>query len=442
MMERGTGIDRAGYPRSRRVLILLPTLNEAEGLRKTIAELPLDHLRSRGYSPTVLVVDGHSTDGTIELARREGAVVLVQNGSGKGGAIREGIDWARSREFDYVAVLDADFTYPATGVSPLVALLDAGSDLVIGVRRPSVAPLRSARQLVHRLGGGMLNYLAAQLSRSPVLDVCCGLWGIRVASFAEIPLISDGFEIEAELFLKALRHGLKVSQIPTLYRERVGTAKLTAARDGAAIALAIIRHARRAPSRRRHVGPADSEPAVPGGLERILLAMDARELIVYTHPDRAMEAQLLADSLRTAQMRVRVHVDDFETWTQREFGFPVGGDPSVPPDRLPIMVTLPDRSGGAGPLAVVGIPRTQRLVCLGGLPGGVSSLPSPDRSGGYRLERSFGSRVGTFTVLSSAIDPSPRIRELALIGANGSAAPLDVYERVPNGGALGLPTRE
>jgi hypothetical protein len=430
------GMDETG--RGRPVAILLPTLNEERGLERTLKELPLARLRETGYDPRVLVLDGHSTDRTVEVAREFGAEVLHQAGTGKGAALREGLAWAAAQGVDHVAVLDADFTYPAAGVPPIFSLLDAGSDLVIGVRRPSHAPLSSARNLIHRLGNGLLNSLAAQLSHSPVLDICSGLWGVRVSSIQGLTLLADGFEIEAELFLKAFRSGLLVSQIPIEYRERVGMAKLRTVRDGSRITLAILRYARTSSG----VGPAASNggvraaasPPADRGLERLILSTGVREITVYSHPGRAADAGRLAESFRRAQVGVRVVVRPYHTLANDGWFVP-GMAPSkgdVGPSSSPILIKLLERTNGDGPVAVVGIPQTQRLVWLGTPPTpSPSLLAQATRSGGYRLERSFHRRPSSLSLLNAALAPSPRIRELALLGANGSSTPVHIYEYVP-----------
>ena len=86
------------------VCVLLPTLEEAE----TVGEV-VDGFQEAGFDD-VLVVDGHSTDGTREVARDHGARVVTQTGSGKGQAVREGIDHV---DREYVLMADGDGTYPS-----------------------------------------------------------------------------------------------------------------------------------------------------------------------------------------------------------------------------------------------------------------------------------------------------------------------------------------
>ncbi|MCI4368522.1 MAG: glycosyltransferase family 2 protein [Thermoplasmata archaeon] len=427
--------------------MILPTLNEEQGLLKTLEDIPLEHLREAGFDPQVLVVDGHSTDGTQEVGRSWGARVISQTSRGKGAATREGIEFARSHGAKYAVVMDADYTYPGSAIVPLLTLLEAGSDLVVGVRRPEFNPFGVARNLIHRVGDGLLNYTAAQLSRCPVLDVCSGLWGVRTAIFPGLKVISDGFEIEAEVFLKSFRSGLRVSQIPIAYRARVGTAKLRAVRDGARILLTIIRNAR-SPSR----GPAPPHPS-PGGvpslvnaqalqnLQALCFATDAKELVIFSHQGREVEAQELARRLRAARVGVEVIISSFDSVAQSVFGAPSPlplGQAGLDDGRVPIVVTLPSVTPGgeAFPAAIVGLPKTQRVVYVPLGPMFTGHVDPFSRSGAYRLEGSRP-RPSSLSILSSAISSSVRSKELALLAANAPAGGVRIYRSLevgPGGG--------
>lgn len=424
------------------VAILLPTLNEEEGLARTLDDIPIDHLRSAGFDPTFVVVDGHSTDRTVEVAHQYRATVLVQTSKGKGGATREGLAWAEAHGMKYAVLIDADYTYPGTGIASLLSLLEAGSDLVIGVRRPEFNPLGVVRAAIHRVGDGLLNYIAAQLSHSPILDICSGLWGIRTSVVPGLDLESVGFEIEAEVFLKSFRSGLRVSQIPISYRNRVGEAKLHAVQDGAKILLGIVRHSGAAQIRRDQLRAHRQTPQQPlRDLQAICLATDAHDLVIFSPLARVAEANDLSRRLSAGKIGVRVTIIPFDPLKQSVVGppSPLPLAAAVSADgRVPIVVSLPTDASGSDPMsvAVVGLPNSRRLVCvpIGSDPLGDDPFALPEhmtRSGGYRLEPPARARFRSLSILTSSFNGSVQQKELALLRANAES--LRVYRETARG---------
>ena len=417
------------------VAIVLPALNEEAGLKATLEDIPIEHLRESGFDPTCLVVDGNSTDRTVEVARSFGATVLPQTTKGKGSATREGLEWARAHGMKYAIVMDADYTYPGTGVATLLSLLEAGSDVVVGVRRPEFNPMGVVRAAIHRLGDGLLNYVAAQLSHSPILDICSGLWGLRTDAVAGLSLESTGFEIEAEVFLKAFRTGLRVSQVPISYRNRIGEAKLHAFRDGARILLGIVRHS--GVARIRHDPLRDQRGSSSASqlrdLQAICLATDAHDLVVFSPLNRVAEANGLADRLRAGKIGAKITVIPYDPVRQSVSGHPnpLPLNVAVTKDgRVPIVVSLPASGPDVGSMAVavVGLPQSRRIVYV---PVGSDPFAVPerlDRSGAYRLEPGSGARFRSLAILQSSFNPSLHQKELALLTANGGAS--RVYRRI------------
>src|SRR5712664_153588 len=132
------GVEPAGRPDrrsepTRDVVVLLPALNEEKGVGCVIDRIPRDRLRRAGYRVRVWVVDGKSTDATLEVARRRGASTFVQTGDGKGNGVRQLLDHliaeARapatppSRVF---IMLDADGSYPPEQIPEFVETLESG----------------------------------------------------------------------------------------------------------------------------------------------------------------------------------------------------------------------------------------------------------------------------------------------------------------------------
>lgn len=429
--------------------VVLPTLNEARGLTRTYADLPLARLAALGWKVKVLVVDGGSTDGTLEVARELGLTVLRQRSKGKGAAMREALQWLHERSVRFAVVLDADFTYPGAAIAPMLALLDSGSQLVVGVRYPEHRQIRDPREWVHRIGNAALNYAASQLSLRPILDTCSGLWGVDVERIRSIPLDSDGFDIEAELFLKAYRRGVIVSQIPIVYRQRVGEAKLRAFQDGARILLTILRTGRT----RRAPAPAAIGSAATTRLLRTLLSVSfvsgIRNLVLFSPPSRQAEAQGLVTLLSHAGVSPHLVIGPEGIFADSAAYLPSTRSAHFEDD--PIVVAMPPHSTAPAPdftEAVAFLPSSDRLVYLGpprrwvrdnagGPPMPSAWLPGP----GYRLELRTDRRelFGPLRALIASLDRSTRSKELALLGANAFGSVVFIWRAPTQNQKPGVP---
>ena len=429
-----------------RHLILLPTLNEEAGLEATLSELARVAFRSPQSRPSIAVIDGHSTDGTQQVAQRWGVTWLPQRSKGKGAAIREGLAWAAQEGFEAVAVLDADGTYDGAAIPAVFDLLDLGRELVVGVRRRETSSRRSARDIVHRVGNGLLNYAAAQFTRQPLLDICSGFWGIRTSVLADLALESDGFDIESELFVKAFRRRLRIAQIPVAYRKRVGAAKLHAVRDGSRILLSILRYSLRRPPRR--APPSGDQLAVPEPaplLNAVLLGLGPEHIVLMSAADRLPEAEAVVRRLTAAVPTasvVRAILPSYRASPAREVLLPALTGPADGVGST-VVVALPSRDRFSDEPSPVwlGIPRTGRIVCLRAR--GSKRRPSSpvDAATAPRLrrERLPVGALGAVQILCGSLEPTWARRELALLAANTAGYPMEVARQDPT--VVGPPRR-
>ena len=225
-------------PEPKKLTIVLPALNEEEGIRRVMPSLPIEKLRAKGLHPSVLVVDGHSTDNTCGLAASFGAQIVAQDGWGKGNAVRTVI---RGLSGDYMIMMDADNTYPADILPEIVDLLEKGYDCITGSRLRGQIH-ENAMSKMNLLGNRLLTGIANILYGAPYIsDVCTGFWAFRVDAVKRMNLTADGFDIEADLYTEAVRLGLRYTEIPIVYRAREGESKLRL-RSGGMIALRLLRN--------------------------------------------------------------------------------------------------------------------------------------------------------------------------------------------------------
>lgn len=220
------------------ITILLPAKNEETGIESTFAALPVERLLEIGYPVEILVADGKSHDRTRDVALAHGARVISQLGTGKGRGVRSALDVAKG---DYVVMLDADSTYPARAIPAFVAMLEEGYDVVMGSRFSGVIE-EGAMKRVNRVGNHGLSWLATLLYGRRCTDVCTGMWAFRRETVRNLGLTSTHFEIEAELFARSAKAGLRICELPITYGRREGVTKLGSVTDGLRIGAALVRY--------------------------------------------------------------------------------------------------------------------------------------------------------------------------------------------------------
>ncbi|WP_261565007.1 glycosyltransferase family 2 protein [Frankia gtarii] len=215
------------------VSIIVPTLNEARNLPHVLVRLPHD--------AEIILVDGHSTDDTVEVARRIRPDVIVthQNRRGKGNALACGFAEASG---DIIVMLDADGSADPAEIPAFINALEAGADFAKGsrfVKKGGSADITRIRQV----GNHLLNHLVNMLIGSEFTDLCYGynaFWRRIVPVFdLERGRVSlekqwgDGFEIETLINMRAVRAGLRIAEVPSFEHPRLhGASNLNAFSDG------------------------------------------------------------------------------------------------------------------------------------------------------------------------------------------------------------------
>ncbi|DAC53566.1 MAG TPA: glycosyltransferase [Candidatus Poseidoniales archaeon] len=212
------------------LVVMLPVLNEAQGLAWVLDRIPYKRLEAMGYRTTVLVMDGHSTDSTQQVAKDYGVSFVEQDEHGKGAAIRHGFREAHALEADAVVMLDADGTYAPKEMTRLLRKLRNHS-VVIGDRlNGTMAP--NAMTRLNFIGNHLLTWLATALFGATTSDVCSGYWAFSRQAIEALRLNSQSFEIEAEMFASMVHQRVPFGFVPISYAARIGDAKLGSTADG------------------------------------------------------------------------------------------------------------------------------------------------------------------------------------------------------------------
>jgi len=210
------------------VTVVIPALNEEQGIGDVIKEIPINELKKMGYNTEVLVIDNGSQDQTPHIARTHGAKVIIQPIRGYGNAYKAGFANATG---SIIATGDADMTYPFNILPGVIKLIeDTGVDFVNTNRLTTLK--HEAMEGSHVLGNHVLTGLARILYGWPFKDSQSGMWIFKRSIWKDLRVNSSGMPFSQELKIEAYIRGFKCIEIPIDYRARAGEGKLNTVRDG------------------------------------------------------------------------------------------------------------------------------------------------------------------------------------------------------------------
>jgi glycosyltransferase involved in cell wall biosynthesis len=216
-----------------RVTVVIPTLNEATNLPYVLPQLA-------GLADEVILVDGHSADGTCEVAQtlRPDIRTLMQDRRGKGNALCVGFAAATG---DIIVMLDADGSTDPAEIPSFVGALLAGADFAKGSRFLHGAGTTDM-PFYRRLGNASFVRLVRLLFGGRYTDLCYGYNAFWADVLPALGLNGDGFEIETMMNIRSLRAGLNVVEVASCEGRRVhGTSRLQTIPDGWRVLCTIFR---------------------------------------------------------------------------------------------------------------------------------------------------------------------------------------------------------
>jgi hypothetical protein len=243
--------QRGGGVLCPRVSVVIPTLNEARNLPHVFARLP------KGLHE-VIVVDGHSVDDTLAVARRlrPDVRIVLQTRRGKGNALACGFAAASG---DVIAMVDADGSADPHELPQFIRALLDGADFAKGTRFAAGGGSSDITRL-RGLGNRVLSTLFNLCYRTRYSDLCYGfnvfwrhhadLLGLDATSpppdGCDGRLWGDGFEIETLIHIRIAKTGLIVAEVPSFEHSRIhGVSNLSAVSDGIRVLRTILRERRR-----------------------------------------------------------------------------------------------------------------------------------------------------------------------------------------------------
>lgn len=223
-MQRGELFLAPPFYEHVKVSVVIPALNEAKNLPHVLPRIPT-------WVHEVLLVPGHSTDDTMEIAQMliPNVRIVEQEGRGKGAALRSGFAAATG---DIIVMLDADGSMNPGEIPAFVGMLLAGADFVKGTR--FVQGGGTADMEIHRkLGNWCFTIASNILFGSRYSDLCYGYNAFWTRVLAFLNLDGDGFEIETMMNVRALQGGFKIAEVPSFEAKRIhGFSNLKTISDG------------------------------------------------------------------------------------------------------------------------------------------------------------------------------------------------------------------
>jgi dolichol-phosphate mannosyltransferase len=193
------------------------------------------------YDCIVLIIDGHSTDGTDQIAREKGATVIYQRGKGYGNALKTGFLYARKQlKAKVLVMLDADATYPPEHIPALVTpILNDAADMVVGDRFAGMQ--KGAMPFINRFGNKMLSLVAKLALGLNVYDTQSGMRAFKSTLLDRMKLEAVGMPLAMEMLAEAHDADARIHEVPISYMPRVGETKLHPIKDGGRILGTTVR---------------------------------------------------------------------------------------------------------------------------------------------------------------------------------------------------------
>ena len=216
------------------VSLVIPVRNEARNIASVLEQIADD-------VDEIILVDGNSTDVTLVTAQayRPDLKIVAQEGVGKGSALRTGFQAATG---DIIVMMDADGSMSPQEIHHYVHFLTHGYDFVKGSRFISGGGSLDITW-IRRLGNLFLLTAFNTAYDAHLTDLCYGFCAFHRRYLEHLRLSATGFEIEAEMTVRAMQTGLRIAEVPSLeLPRRTGASNLHAIRDGIRVLRTVLRH--------------------------------------------------------------------------------------------------------------------------------------------------------------------------------------------------------
>ena len=218
-----------------KIAVLIPCFNESKTIGKVIEDF-----RHVLPEAEIYVYDNNSSDNTVDIARRGGAIVRHESMQGKGNVIRR---MFREVDAECYIMVDGDDTYPAESAREMVEYVFCRqADMVVGDRLSSTY-FSENKRLFHNSGNTFVRWLINRLFNTDIKDIMTGYRAFGFEFVKSFPVLSKGFEIETEMSIHAADKNMHVENVVIEYRDRPNgsESKLDTFSDGRKVIFTIIK---------------------------------------------------------------------------------------------------------------------------------------------------------------------------------------------------------
>jgi dolichol-phosphate hexosyltransferase len=215
-----------------KISVILPTINEEQGIGPTIDAIKKDIFKKNGWDLEIIIVDGGSKDKTCEIAKKKNARVIIEKRRGYGRAYKVGLPKCKG---DIIVTGDADATYPFDHIHEYIQyLFDHNLDFITTDRFSQLH--HGSMSVTHYFGNFVLAWTLKILFLINLRDSQSGMWIFKKETLNRIqPLeeFNDGMPFSEEIKIEMFREkSIKSREIPSMLRARQGQVKIQSFSDG------------------------------------------------------------------------------------------------------------------------------------------------------------------------------------------------------------------
>jgi glycosyltransferase involved in cell wall biosynthesis len=218
-----------------KIAVLIPCYNEGATIAKVIQDF-----KRQLPEAIIYVYDNNSSDNTAKIAKEFGAIVKRESRQGKGNVVKS---MFRDIDADIYVMIDGDDTYPSEFVHSLIKpIVNGEADVVIGDRHSNGSYRDKNKRQMHNFGNSLVKTLINKLFNTKLQDIMTGYRVFNRKFVKNIPINSEGFEIETEMTLHTLDKKFSIQEIPIEYRDRPegSFSKLNTYSDGIRVLKTIL----------------------------------------------------------------------------------------------------------------------------------------------------------------------------------------------------------